>query len=115
MHEDEDDELSVLPSGPSCSLLEAADHSGNTPLHLAVSNRRHAVVAALLEARVSPNARGPSATPPLHTAISNQDKESFDLLLTSRADANLTSEDGLLALHVALRAMYRDHGGVDDN
>jgi ankyrin repeat protein len=101
------------PLAPPCSSLEAADHSGNTPLYLAVSNRRHAVVAALLAARVLPDTRGPSATPPLHTAISNQDRESFNLLLAGRADANVTAEDGHLALHVALRALYRDASNVD--
>jgi len=109
--DDAEDEDEPVPPPPACwdFPLEVPDHSGNTPLYLAVSCRRTLMVKFLLDAGAFVNSRGPEAKPPLHASIQNGDLEIFDLLLEARADVNLTDHsEGRSALHEAIRGLCKD-------
>lgn len=78
--------------------LTAADHLGNTPLHLAVA---HPEVVRLLLAKGAPvNARNVFGDTPLHLAVGN--RPVVELLLAGGADANAINHFHKTPLEISL-------------
>lgn len=83
-------------------LLEACDHRGLTPLHLAV-DESPTVVNALLDCGADPNARGQHGSTPLHCGVLGRaNPEAAGVLIARGADVNARDEDGETPLHWAV-------------
>jgi ankyrin repeat protein len=93
------------------AAVDAADSSGNTPLHFAVLNRYLPLMDWLAKHGANPNARGHYGDTPLHLAIicdRSDDGVVIRRLLSMGADVNSANDYGETPLH---RAAY--HGFTD--
>ncbi len=111
---------SLLISNPDWAFSK--DKDGDTPLHLAAGNARHAVVEYLLSNKAEVNAKNDKGQTPLHLAAANGDTNVTQLLLTHGADVNATNNRGQTPLfyatqfggtsHDAVAKVLRQHGGL---
>ena len=91
----------------SGSGVDERNGAGDTPLHLAVSERKPDIAAMLLEAGADPDARNLQGRSPLHLDL-RRDTVLAALLLASGADPNTRDNGGATPLHRAVR--HRDTG-----
>jgi ankyrin repeat protein len=79
-------------------LEEREEHSGDTPLIMAVAHGKLELVKLLLKEGAYVNGRGRKGETPLMTAAGKYDEDMVTLLLQQRADADLHDEDDNTAL-----------------
>lgn len=65
--------------------INEPDAELNSPLHLAVQNRRIEAVQGLLQLQAARNTKNRDSTTPLHIAIENRDEKIVSLLLATEA------------------------------
>lgn len=76
------------------------DDEGNTPLHVAVSNRDEELTRLLIECDAMLDAKDKTGATPLHHAARG-DKRMAELLVAAGASVNVVSNDGDTPLHEA--------------
>ena len=80
-------------------------YDGNTPVHCAVSSRRHSILSYLLSVdKSSVDLLDSSGHPPLQCAAGAGDLESVRILLGSGADTKIRDSNGCTCLHHAVRS-----------
>ncbi len=82
--------------------VDARDHDGDTPLHLAANRAGAAVIAALVAAGADPDARSAAGHTPLFYAVDEGNLPAVEALLAAGADVNARDRDGDTPLDRAL-------------
>ena len=89
--------------------LNARNGAGDSPLHLAASQRDESFAAILLEAGADPDRRNLQGLAPLHLAAIRADTATAKLLIASGADPDARDNGGATPLH---RAARHEHQAV---
>ena len=90
-----------IPDG----MLDSKNNFGQTPLHLAVIQKKYHIIAKLLAAGANPNESDRYGNTALHVACRFSDTRSLDVLLKNSKcmDLDKLNADGFAALHMATR------------
>ena len=89
---------------PPARDIDAADETGDTPLHWAVSTRFETTVAALLAAGADVDATNAEGDTPLHRAALEGPDAVVAALIAAGADVNARNKDGETPLHAAVES-----------
>lgn len=82
--------------------LDICDDNYDTPLHIAVKNKRLNLIKELIKAGVDINMAAEFEATPLHLAVSEGHLDIAKLLIKSGADVSLVDEHNLTALDYAI-------------
>ena len=98
----------LLQSGAVNDQVNAYDDANNTPLHIAIDNRREAVVALLMsKLEIDPNLEDGNGNRPLHLAVSGNNHPSpaiaNSLISHVGINVNAIGPNGNAPLHLAVR------------
>lgn len=81
--------------------IDAIDHDGQTPLHLATFLDMKSHVQLLIEKRALLNVKDKNGDTAVHLACETNHVDCLKLLVDNSADVNVTNNDGRTPLHVA--------------
>ena len=105
--------LHALPVVNAAEELEATDHQGYTPLHVAATKGHSEVISALIEAGSDPNTCLPTTSEtPLYSAVAGGHLDAVRVLLRAKADTLCLGEGGAGVVFPLEIAVYRGHTGV---